>query len=250
MCKIISSGNTTQFQNNNQAALEDEFNAWFSSLADSGDIAVCKDPLKNPLQDQFPFPLPSAVEADALNRPVNLVPQSQFLDLTPCFPFPLNSTPATPLLSVGQADVYSNFVVPVLNENVAACRRSTEKPLIISPISAPSHTSPTPCSLSLTETDSSDTSSSRPKKRPAEVPEPEAALALKRHKQNEAAKRSRNKKMNALQTAQVRADVAEDFCRSLTIRVAVLEQEKKDWMAKEQEMRSRIALLEKLLTMK
>ena len=65
-------------------------------------------------------------------------------------------------------------------------------------------------------------------------------LRKKRLKQREAARRCRDKKMSALQIAEERADRAEAEKQELLFKVRVLEEAKKDWIAKEQRMQQEI----------
>jgi len=65
-------------------------------------------------------------------------------------------------------------------------------------------------------------------------------LRRKRQKQREAAKRCREKRMSALQIAEERADKAEAEKLELLVKVRVLEEAKKEWMLKEQDLQQKI----------
>lgn len=86
---------------------------------------------------------------------------------------------------------------------------------------------------------------SRKRRAPAKKSEEDLSpeLAMKRQKQNEAAKKSREKKMSILQTAVERAENAEKLNFDLSVRIAVLEEEKKGWQVKEREMEEKLELL-------
>jgi Basic region leucine zipper len=65
-------------------------------------------------------------------------------------------------------------------------------------------------------------------------------VALKRQKQNEAARKCRLKRLSKLQECEKRVEETEKEKFELSVRVAVLEKEKEAWILKEQEMNLRI----------
>jgi hypothetical protein len=79
------------------------------------------------------------------------------------------------------------------------------------------------------------------------VEEIDDALLLKRQKQNEAAKRCRQKKLNQLQEAQEQARIFEQESFQLSVKLAVMEKEKQAWLMKEKEMQQQISMLKQQL---
>jgi hypothetical protein len=70
-----------------------------------------------------------------------------------------------------------------------------------------------------------------------------AEVALKRQKQNEAARRCRQKRLSQLQECQQKVEQVEKEKFDLSVRLAVLEKEKEAWILKEQEMNMRMEKL-------
>jgi hypothetical protein len=68
-------------------------------------------------------------------------------------------------------------------------------------------------------------------------------VALKRQKQNEAAKRCRQKRLSQLQEYQQKVEQSEKEKFELAVRLAVLEKEKEAWILKEREMTLRMEKL-------
>ncbi|KAI8895137.1 hypothetical protein BC833DRAFT_602369 [Globomyces pollinis-pini] len=71
----------------------------------------------------------------------------------------------------------------------------------------------------------------------------DAALFKKRQRQNEAAKRCREKKLNQLQAAQQQVQKFEKEKFEMAVKLAVLEKEREAWQARENELQRRIQSL-------
>lgn len=100
-----------------------------------------------------------------------------------------------------------------------------------------------PSSVSYPEP-TNDTSVSSRKRRATTDENIDEALMAKRQKQNEAAKKSRQKKLNQLQEYKERAEAAEREKFELRVKVAVLEEDKASRIKKEKEMADTIAALQ------
>jgi hypothetical protein len=72
-------------------------------------------------------------------------------------------------------------------------------------------------------------------------------LIKKRQRQNEAAKRCREKKLSALQEAQENAKRFEQQSFELSVKLAVLEKEQQAWVVKEKEMQQQVEMLKQQL---
>ncbi|KAJ3273362.1 hypothetical protein HDV01_004579 [Terramyces sp. JEL0728] len=73
--------------------------------------------------------------------------------------------------------------------------------------------------------------------------EVDEALMKKRQRQNDAAKRCRQKKLNQLQECQEKAKRFEDEMFEMSVRLAVLEKERSAWLVKEKELQERVQSL-------
>lgn len=85
---------------------------------------------------------------------------------------------------------------------------------------------------------------------PKELPQtvaPPQDLSLKRKRQNEAAKRCRQKKLNQLQESQLLVSQYEKEKFEMAVRLAVLEKEKVGWLQREKQLNSRILALREQL---
>jgi hypothetical protein len=76
---------------------------------------------------------------------------------------------------------------------------------------------------------------------------PDEALTKKRQRQNEAAKRCRQKKMDLLNEAQEQARKFEQEKFEMSVRLAVLEKEKQAWLLREKEMQHELNRLKQQL---
>jgi len=86
------------------------------------------------------------------------------------------------------------------------------------------------------------TTSSNKRKSPVE--EEPLKIILKRQKNTEAARRSRSKKAELLGTLEVQVKELESNKSNLTVRLAVLENEKRGWLSREAELAERVRQLE------
>ncbi|KAJ3323258.1 hypothetical protein HDV06_002025 [Boothiomyces sp. JEL0866] len=88
----------------------------------------------------------------------------------------------------------------------------------------------------------SPTSTNSLKREHSEV-EVDEALMKKRQRQNDAAKRCRQKKLNQLQECQEKAKRFENEMFEMSVRLAVLEKERTAWLVREKELQERVQLL-------
>ncbi|KAL2911243.1 hypothetical protein HK105_209299 [Polyrhizophydium stewartii] len=93
----------------------------------------------------------------------------------------------------------------------------------------------------------------RPPKRKPEAEQPamdhdDSPLALKRARNNEAARRSRERKMRRLEELEVQVGALETEKTDLNVRLAVLENERNSWITRERELVHRVLALEAQLS--
>lgn len=88
------------------------------------------------------------------------------------------------------------------------------------------------------------TFSTKTKKRELEIEDPSDDAAVKRQKNTDAARRSRLRKVQKMETLEIRVSELEKINAGLLMRVAVLDSEKTNLKAKEQSYENRIKVLE------
>ncbi|GAA5798735.1 hypothetical protein EDC94DRAFT_619011 [Helicostylum pulchrum] len=88
------------------------------------------------------------------------------------------------------------------------------------------------------------TFSTKTKKRELEIEDPSDDAAVKRQKNTDAARRSRLRKVQKMETLEIRVSELEKMNAGLLMRVAVLDSEKTNLKAKEQSYENRIKVLE------
>ncbi|KAG2235384.1 hypothetical protein INT48_005734 [Thamnidium elegans] len=91
---------------------------------------------------------------------------------------------------------------------------------------------------------STPTFSTKTKKRELEIDDPNDDAAVKRQKNTDAARRSRLRKVQKMETLEIRVSELEKINAGLLMRVAVLDSEKTNLKAKEQSYENRIKVLE------
>ena len=204
MCKIIPSP-ATLTSPTQSTQLAQDFDAWFETL--NRELSMGKD-----------------CQPDYMLSPLSQPEPQRFADQQ--FPFDMQMS----LANFPSSPDYANFSLPspASVEDI----RAASPVASVSPLSIMSPTKKENVTL---EYVSRPTKANNVKRSSPDDPITEE-VARKRQKQNEAAKKCRQKRISQLEEYQDRVNLAERDNFDLSVRVAVLEREKCAWIKKEKEL--------------
>lgn len=211
MCKIIPSP-ATLTSPTQSTQLAQDFDAWFETL--NRELSMGKD-----------------CQPDYMLSPLSQPEPQRFADQQ--FPFDMQMS----LANFPSSPDYANFSLPspASVEDI----RAASPVASVSPLSIMSPTKKENVTL---EYVSRPTKANNVKRSSPDDPITEE-VARKRQKQNEAAKKCRQKRISQLQECQQKVEQSEKEKFELSVRLAVLEKEKEAWILKEKEMNLRMERL-------
>ena len=211
MCKIIPSPATLTLPTQSTQLAQD-FDAWFETL--NRELSMGKD-----------------CQPDYMLSPLSQPEPQRFADQQ--FPFDMQMS----LANFPSSPDYANFSLPspASVEDI----RAASPVASVSPLSIMSPTKKENVTL---EYVSRPTKANNVKRSSPDDPITEE-VARKRQKQNEAAKKCRQKRISQLQECQQKVEQSEKEKFELSVRLAVLEKEKEAWILKEKEMNLRMERL-------
>lgn len=215
MCKIIPSP-ATLTSPTQSTQLAQDFDAWFETL--NRELAMGA---KDSQGDYLLSPLPQPEQAKQFTEPQQFPFEMEMPLADYPSPFSLGSPVAASITDIRSVSPIPSLVAPTIAS--PAKKQDLKTNVTVQYVTRPSK-------------------ANNVKRSTPEDPITEE-VARKRQKQNEAAKKCRQKRLSQLQECQQKVEQSEKEKFELTVKLAVLEKEKEAWILKEQEMNLRMERL-------